>query len=193
MFCCGRCVLSSPTTLPLFVLELTIALFFICLLFSLPMSTGFSYALSPGCSLGQLDTVSGTSPYCSSGLNPLLSGSCVFLFLVLHLLPKQKVCGRYNMWGIGCLKVSLICYPSTDRLAGNRLLDWKWFSCKILKVLRRMKGDLVCKALCQCSHIEMCDSLLYYIGILPVVHTTFYWAYLNTCFIFSRKLRNVKV
>lgn len=58
MFCCGRCVLSSPTTLPLFVLELTIALFFICLLFSLPMSTGFSHALSPGCSLGQLDTVS---------------------------------------------------------------------------------------------------------------------------------------
>lgn len=68
----------------------------------------------------------------------------VFLFLVLHLLPKQKVCRRYNMWSIGCLKVSLICYPSTDHLAGNRLLDWKWFSCKILKVLRRMKGDLVC-------------------------------------------------
>jgi len=131
MFCCGLCVLNSPTTLPLFVLALIIALLFICLLFSLPMAAGFFI-----CSLSWL--LFRKTVYVYLGLlfivlldwiscfpnavwieSPASWMQCVSL--VLHLLPKSRVCRRYNMWGFGCLKGSFICYPSTDNLVGDRL------------------------------------------------------------------------
>lgn len=184
MFCCGRCVLSSPPIvcpgvnnrlvfhLPAFLPTNVYRFLIRSLSWLLFRTTGYSF-------LGLL--LIALLDWIPCFLDPVCSS---FLFYICYL---NKRC----VGGITCEVLGVS--KCLDHLAGNRLLDWKWFSCKILKVLRRMKGDLVCKALCQCSHIEMRDSLLYYIGILPVVHTTFYWAYLNTCFIFSRKLRNVKV